>query len=233
MQGVLAAAQHRHVLSTVEKGIAGGATAHTVPLQPGKARDARHRPGGACGQNDGVRRVIFIHCFYGEFIRIGQAHRFGRDELHAQTSGVFHAAAFQLRTGDRLGKAVVVFNFFGAVKGTGAFGEHRGIHTGADSVQSSGNARRAGTDNDNAGHEEPPPSDAFFYSIHLFLKNFRDRVAKHRFFRTVLLRFAVSGSSHAQTRCRTGIFLRGSALFSFFRTPAAPAAHSTAYRPRH
>ena len=55
-------------------------------------------------------------------------------------------------------------------------------HTGADSVQSSGNARRAGTDNDNAGHGEPPPSDAFFYSIHLFLKNFRDRVAKRRFF---------------------------------------------------
>ena len=82
------------------------------------------------------------------------------------------------------------------------------------------------------GMGQPPPSDAFFYSIHPFLKNFRDRVAKHRFFRTVLLRFAVSGSPHAQTRCRTGIFLRGSALFSFFRTPAAPAAHSTAYRPR-
>ena len=152
MQGVLAAAQHRHVLSTVEKGVAGGAIAHTVPLQPGKTRDARHRPGCTRGKDHSVRRVIFIHCFYGEFIRIGQAHGFGCDELHAQTSGVFHAAAFQLCTGNRLGKAVVVFNFFGAVKGTGAFGEHRGIHTGADRVQSSGNARRAGTDNDNAGH---------------------------------------------------------------------------------
>ena len=136
MQGVLAAAQHRHVLSTVEKGITGGAIAHTVPLQPGKARNARHRPGCACGQNDRVRRVIFVHGFYCEFICIGQAHRFGSDESHTKALCILDAAAFQLRTGNRLGKAVVVFNFFGAVKGTGAFGEHRGVHTGADSVQS-------------------------------------------------------------------------------------------------
>ena len=152
MQGVLTAAQHRHVLSTVEKGIAGGAIAHAVPFQSGKARDARHRPGCARGQNNSVRRVIFVRSFYCEFICIGQAHRFGRDELHAQTSGVFNAAALQLRTGNGLGKAVVVFNFFGAVKGTGAFGEHRGVHTGADSVQRSGNARRAGTDDYDIGH---------------------------------------------------------------------------------
>ena len=172
MQGVLAAAQHRHVLSTVEKGIAGGAIAHTVPLQPGKARDARHRPGCARGKDHSIRRVIFIHCFYCEFICIGQAHRFSRDELHAQTSGVFDAAAFQLRTGNRLGKAVVVFNFFGAVKGTGAFGEHRGVHTGADSVQRSGNARRAGTDNDNAGHGTTPSFGCIFLQYTPFFEKF-------------------------------------------------------------
>ena len=192
MQGVLAAAQHRHVSATVEKGIAGGAIAHTVPFQSGKARDARHRPGCTRGKDHSVRRVVFAHSFYCEFIRIGQAHRFGRDELHAQTSGVFHAAAFQFCTGDRLGKAVIVFNFFGAVQRTGAFGEHRGIHTGADSVQSSGNARRAGTDNDDAGHGNPPPSDAFFYSIHLFLKNFRDRVAKIALFKRKRVCYTVS-----------------------------------------
>ena len=172
MQGVLAAAQHRHILSTVQKGVAGGTIAHAMPLQPGKARDARHRPGCTRGKDYSVRRVIFIHCFYCKFICIGQAHRFGRDELHAQTSGVFHAAAFQLRAGNRLGKAVVVFNFFGAVKGTGAFGEHRGIHTCADSVQRSGNARRAGTDNDNAGHGITPSFGCIFLQYTPFVEKF-------------------------------------------------------------
>ena len=152
MQGVLAAAQHRHVLSTVEKGVAGGTIAHAVPLQPGKARNARHRPGCTRGKDHSVRRVIFIHCFYGEFIRIGQAHGFGCDESHTKALCILDAAAFQFRTGDRLGKAVIVFNFFGAVQRTGAFGEHRGIHPGADSVQRGGNACRAGTYNDDAGH---------------------------------------------------------------------------------
>ena len=172
MQGVLAAAQHRHVLSTVEKGVAGGAIAHAVPLQPGKARDARHRPGCARGQNDRVRRVIFARSFYCEFIRIGQAHGFGCDESHTKALCILDAAAFQLRAGNRLGKAVVVFNFFGAVKGTGAFGEHRGIHTGADSVQSSGNARRAGTDNDNAGHGITPSFGCIFLQYTPFFEKF-------------------------------------------------------------
>ena len=136
MQGIGSAAQHGHILAAVEKGVADGTPAHAVALQPGKARNARHRTGGPRGQDHRVRRVIFSYGFYREFIRIGQAHGFGCDESHTKALCILDAAAFQFRTGDRLGKAVIVFNFFGAVQRTGAFGEHRGIHTGADSVQS-------------------------------------------------------------------------------------------------
>ena len=140
MQGVFAAAYHGHIFAAIEKGIAGGAIADAVALEARQPRDAGRRPRSTCGEDNSVRRVIFIHCFYGEFIRIGQAHGFGCDESHTKALCILDAAAFQFRTGDRLGKAIIVFNFFGAVQRTGAFGEHRGIHPGADSVQRSGNA---------------------------------------------------------------------------------------------
>ena len=152
MQGILAAAQHGHILAAVEKGIAGGAKAYAVALQPGKAWDARHRAGSPCGKDDSVRRVICTHRFYGKFIGIGQAHGFGRDHVHAQTLCVFNAAALQLGTGDGLGKTVVVFNFFGAVEGTGAFGQHGGVHPGTHGIQCRRHPRRAGTDDHNVGH---------------------------------------------------------------------------------
>ena len=46
VQGIGSAAQHGHILAAVEKGVADGTPAHAVALQPGKARNARHRTGG-------------------------------------------------------------------------------------------------------------------------------------------------------------------------------------------
>ena len=81
-----------------------------------------------------------------------QAHGFGRDHVHAQTLCVFNAAALQLGTGDGLGEAVVVLDFFGAVEGTGAFGQHGGVHPGTHGIQCRRHPRRAGTDDHNVGH---------------------------------------------------------------------------------
>ena len=118
----------------------------TVALQPGKARNARHCTGGPRGQDHRVRRVIFLYGFYREFIRIGQPHGFGGHKPHPQAFGFLDAAALQLCTGNRLSKAVVVFDLLGPVQRTGAFGQHGGVHPRADRVQCGRHARRAGTD---------------------------------------------------------------------------------------
>ena len=152
MQGIGSAAQHGHILAAVEKGVADGTPAHAVALQPGKARNARHRTGGPRGQDHRVRRVIFPYGFYREFIRIGQPHGFGGHKPHPQAFGVLNAAALQLRTGNRLSKAVVVFDLLGPVQRTGALGQHGGVHPRADRIQCGRHARRAGTYDHNVGH---------------------------------------------------------------------------------
>ena len=85
--------------------------------------------------------VIFPYGFYRKFIRIGQSHGFGGHKPHPQAFGVLNAAALQLRTGNRLSKAVVVFDLLGPVQRTGALGQHGGVHP-----------RAAGTYDHNVGH---------------------------------------------------------------------------------
>ena len=159
MQGVLAAAQHRHVLSTVEKGVAGCAPAYAVPFQPGQPRDAGHCAGSAGCQNHRVCRVRACQCFYGQTVGPCQPHGFGLHELHPQPPGVLDATAFQLRPGDRLGEAVIIFDLFGACQRPGALGQHGGLHPGAHGVQSGGHPRWAGTYNNNVGHGVAPLPD--------------------------------------------------------------------------
>ena len=103
-----------------------------------------------------ARWVIFPDGFYRKFIRIGQSHGFGGHKPHPQAFGVLDAAALQLRTGNRLSKAVVVFDLLGPVQRTGAFGQHGGVHPRADRVQCRRHARRAGTYDHNVGHGGSP-----------------------------------------------------------------------------
>ena len=161
MQGVLAAAQHRHVLSAVEKGIAGGAPAYAMAFQPGQPRDVRHRAGSTRCQNDRICRVRACQRFHGQTVGPCQPHGLGLHELHPQPPGVLDAAAFQLRPGDRLGEAVIVFDLFGARQRPGALGQHGGLHPGTHGVQGSGHPRRAGTYDDDVGHGVAPLHGSF------------------------------------------------------------------------
>ena len=178
VQGVLAAAQHRYVLSTVEKGIAGGAPAYAVAFQPGQPRDAGHCAGSACRQNDRICRVRARQRFHSQTVGPCQPHGLGLHKLHPQPPGVLDAAAFQLRPGNRLGEAVIIFDCFGACQRPGAFGQHDGLHPGAHGVQSGGHPRRAGTYDNDIGHGVAPLPDSFTLIIYQNRADFCDRVAK-------------------------------------------------------
>ena len=152
MQGVLSTAQHGHIPAAVEKGIAGGAVAHAVALQPGKARNARRCPGSPGGQNDSIGGEIPGQRLHGQLVGVGQAHGLGGDELHPHGFGTLDAPVFQLGTGDGLGKAVVVLDELGPVQCAGALGQNGGLHPGAHGIQCRRDTCGAGTDDHNVWH---------------------------------------------------------------------------------
>ncbi len=99
-----------------------------MALQPGKARNAGHRPGGPRGQNDSIGREIPGQRLHGQLVGVGQAHGLGGDELHPHGLGTLDAPAFQLDTGDGFGKAVVVLDELGPGQGARALGQNGGLH---------------------------------------------------------------------------------------------------------
>ena len=165
MQGIFAAAQHRHILSPVEKGVAGGAAAHTMAFQLCQTGDLRCSAGSAGGQDDGIGGELAHQRLDGELVGVSQAHGLGGDELHPQRSGPFDAPAFQFGTGDGRSKAVVVLDVRGAVQCAGPFGENGRFDPCAGRVQSGRHAGRAGTDDDDVGHGKPPEVFLLVYTF--------------------------------------------------------------------
>ncbi len=168
MQGVLAVAQHRHVLSAVEKGIAGGALADAVAFQPGQPRDAAaqaRRGGGRRGigggsarwLNDRVCRVIARPAFPRSNGRSKSAPRPRRCTNCTPSRRAFDARRSSSGPETGWSKAGNKFRFGSARASAPEPLVSTVVRTPARTAyKCSGHPRRAGTYDNNVGHGVAP-----------------------------------------------------------------------------
>ena len=137
MQSVFAGAENADVLVSVKKCVTDRAVADPFALEFGQAIYARCEPSAAGRQKYRLAPVLFVvRGDDGETaVLIFNRHRLLVREFHAEPFGTVNSARQKLFSANRLGKAVIVFDFFGFCERTVSRGYHCGFKAAANCIQ--------------------------------------------------------------------------------------------------